>query len=485
MTLTETTGPDSMPRRTAMNRRIIALAACIVSAGGALAAGATAAAAANPPLLPVWQATQAPVPAIAAANPVTSPRQVTCAAPGDCVGVASFNNASGYATGVIEQLQHGVWKATTAPLPNDIQPPQKVTLTSVSCATRESCGVSGYLDTPTTRRAELLTLHNGHWDAVAAPLLPDTLADSQTLSAISCPRHGRCVAVGRYQTSNGNYQGLIEVHTEIGWRAVEAPLPADATKTANPYGGVDWVSCPRAGQCTTVGAYVDKNGNRQLFADVLTDGTWKSARLPVPAGAAANPLAYLGYVTCHLPRRCLAVGNYDTSAGAQRGLLETEVSGKWHAVPAPNPSGTPSGATVTINEASCATTSFCAATGNWSDNHGNNRGILETLVDGKWHAITAAAPAGDKTNRYMASVSCPADGWCVAAGSTNVNGLLEVYTDGKWYVTTAPLPNQGTFAVFQGTSVSCPSKNMCAAFGLYSKQGPPSTQQGLLETFGN
>lgn len=452
--------------------------AVMVTSAVAVTSAATAAAA------PGWKPAQAPVPTTAAANPVTTVRQVTCTAPGKCVGVASFNSKSGFAVGLIEQLQGGRWTATSAPVPSGISTRQKVTLTSVSCATQTSCGVSGFLDTPTSRRSELLTLVNGHWSAQAAPLLPGTLPDSQTLSAISCRRPGSCVAVGRYQGGpHGYFQGLIEVQNGSGWHAVEAPLPADATRTADPFGGVDWVSCTDAGQCTTVGAYVDNQGRRELFADVLTGGRWHSSRLPLPDDAAANPLAYLGYVTCLSATRCLAVGNVDLANGAQHGLFEREIAGTWHAIVAPNPAGTPGGVDVNINEASCPTVSFCAATGNWKDNNGNNRGILETLSGGRWHAAAAPAPAGDRTNLYMESVSCPVDQWCVAAGSTNINGVLEMFDGEAWTVTAAPLPAVGTFAVFQSTSVSCPSAQMCAAFGIYVRRGPPQTQQGLLETY--
>lgn len=484
MTLTEMAGSGSNRRRTILRQSAIWLFACVMTAGtGAFATAATTTTVTSADTAaggPGWTPTQAPVPSTAAANPVVSVRQITCAARGECVGVASFNNKSGVGTGLIEQLRDGSWTAISAPAPSGIPQPQKVTLTSVSCPNRRSCGVSGFLDTPTTRRAELLTLANGHWSAQAAPLLPGTLPDSQTLSAISCPRAGSCVAVGRYQGgAHGFFQGLIEVQSGSGWHPVEAPLPADATRTADPFGGVDWISCTDADQCTTVGAYVDKKGNRELFADVLTGETWRSSRLPLPADAAANPLAFVGYVTCLNAYRCLAVGNVDLASGDQRGLFEREIAGKWHATVAPDPAGTPVGAAVSMNEASCPTVSFCAATGN----AGNKRGILETLSGGRWHAALAPAPADDRSNLFMKSVSCPVEQWCVAAGSTNFTGLLETFSDGQWAVTSAPLPANGTFAVFASTSVSCPSARMCAAFGLYIRRGPPQTQQGLLETY--
>jgi hypothetical protein len=488
MTHTDPTARSAASSRASVRRRTFCLftglVTCVISAG-ALAVGASAAQAGSA-APPGWQATQAPLPSGAAANPAVTVRQLTCAEPGECVGVASYNNASGVGTGVIEQLHHGTWQATLAPVPAGVSASQKVTLTSVSCPTRSSCGVSGYYENPTvTRRSELLTLSNGEWTAQAAPLLPGTLADSQTLSAISCPRPGACVAVGRYQGGpHGYFEGLIEVQSGDSWHAVEAPLPSDQVRDADPYGGVDWVSCRAAGQCMTVGAYVDNQGRRELFADVLYSGKWHSVRLPLPAKAATNPLAYLGYVTCRDLANCVAVGNVDVTGGAQQGLFEREIAGKWKASVAPLPTGAAASPDATVNEASCPTRFFCAATGNYNIGDGDSHGVLETLTDGKWHAVTAAAPTGDNTNRYMQSVSCPIAGRCVAAGSTNFSGLLEGYADGKWTLTTAPLPAQGTGAIFAGTSVSCPSRWMCAAFGSFELHGPPQSQQGLLETYG-
>ena len=487
MTMTKTSDRANSRRRLIVRRVTIGMGACILTAGlGGIATVASASPVSRPVTpasSPGWHATEAPVPSTAAADPVVTPRQITCAAPGECVGVASFNSKSGFAVGLIEQLHNGAWTATSAPVPSGISPRQKVTLTSVSCATVRSCGVSGFIGTTTARRSELLTLVNGHWSAQAAPLLPQTLPNSQTLEAISCPRQFACVAVGRDQGGPHQYfRGLIEEQTESGWKAVEAPLPADATHTSDPFGGVESVSCTNAMQCTTVGAYVDNAGNRELFVDTLAGDHWRSSRLPLPADAAVNPLGFLGYVTCLNGTRCLAVGNVDVTDG-QRGLFEREVAGKWHASVAPDPAGAPEDIDVNINEASCPTVSFCAATGNWKDNNDNNRGILETLSGGRWHAVAAPAPEGDRTNLYMESVSCPVDQWCVASGSTNFTGLLEMFDGGPWTVTSAPLPAPGTFAVFGSTSVSCPSPDMCAALGLYERRGPPKTQPGLLETY--
>jgi hypothetical protein len=470
--------------RARLRRLTLCLLACAVSTGTA-AVSATALGATRVAARPVshWKGTQAPLPATAAADPGIGVRQLTCAAVGACVAVASFSNKSLIRSGVIEQLRGGSWRATAAPVPRGSSATADVTLTSVSCPNSRSCGVSGYLDTPATRRPELLSLRRGSWTALAAPLVRGTIADSSTsLSSISCPRPGSCVAVGRYQGAHGYFQGLIDVQSGRRWRAVKAPVPADTAR--NPFGGVDWVSCPRAGRCITVGAYVDRRGRRELFADVLAGGTWRSSRLPLPAHPARNPIAFLGYVTCRSPVGCLAVGNFVTSSGATEGLFEREISGVWHATRAPVPRRAPANPLATINEASCPTISFCAATGDYQDRAGDGQGLLETFSKGSWSAVSAPAPAGDRTDRFMSTVSCPIARWCVAGGSTDISALLETYARGHWKVTVAPLPAPGLHALFQSTSVSCPSTQMCAAFGAFTKDhGTMPQGQGFLETY--
>lgn len=483
MVPTGTVVRERSTRHNYLSRIAMCALACGLSAGtGAVALGATAAGATA---IGAWTATKAPLPATAALNPSVGVRQVTCSGVGSCVGVGTFADASRRRIGVIEQLARGTWKATEAPVPAGTGTDDQVVLTSVSCPTARSCGVAGYLDTVTRRRPELLTLRNGSWTAEAAPLVPGTAPESSTsLSSISCPRRGSCVAVGRYQDREGHFQGLIESQSGRTWRAVKAPLPPAAGP--DPVGGLEWVSCPAAGACTSVGAYVDRRGRRVLSLDVLARGKWTSATSPLPADAAGDPVAYLGYVTCHDAANCLAVGNYVTSLGATEGLFVRKASGVWRAISAPVPTDAdPENPEATINEASCPTATFCAATGAYHDSDGNSRASLETRTGGTWHAVTAPAPGADSSGRYVSAVSCPKAGWCVAAGSTDASGMFETYAAGHWAVTAAPLPSSGFHAVFRSTSISCPAVRACAAFGGFTKHSGTKPQgQGLLETLG-
>lgn len=437
------------------------------------------------PAVGQWTPLQAPVPATARVDPAVSVRQLDCADATDCVGVGGFAKATVGRGGLIEQLSAGSWTATQAPLPVGAPANSQVVLASVGCPTAAWCGVAGYFDTPASRHPLSVVLNGGQWLVRAVPAVAGALPGSlTTLSSISCAAAGQCAAVGRYADSSGHYQGLLARLSGGQWRTSKAPLPADAG--SDPVGDLEWVSCVSAGQCTAVGAYVDRNGARALVLEVLSGGQWRASRAPLPGNAASDPMAYLGYVTCLDARDCTAVGNYSTSLGGTQGLILREASGSWRAISAPLPrDADPEDPRATINEVSCPTAGFCAATGEYTSSEGNFGAVIETLARGTWKAIPAPAPADDQTGRYLASVSCPTAQFCVAGGSTDAVGLLDQYYHGRWSASVAPLPGGvGFHALFRSNSVSCAAYLECTAFGAFTvNPGTGAQGQGLLETF--
>ncbi|MGO9180445.1 MAG: hypothetical protein ACLQHS_14475 [Candidatus Limnocylindrales bacterium] len=104
-----------------------------------------------------------------------------------------------------------------------------------------------------------------------------------------------------------------------------------------------------------------------------------------------------------------------------------------------------------LDALSCPATGWCVAVGDYVDVSGNQQGLIETLADGTWTATTAPlsglSPAAATTPNgyvYLAALSCPAVGSCVAAGlyvdaSGYQQGLIETLSGGNWTATTAPL----------------------------------------------
>ena len=64
----------------------------------------------------------------------------------------------------------------------------------------------------------------------------------------------------RYTDSSGNGQGLLVTGSGTSWTAAEAPLPANAA--ADPVAGLTSVACPSASSCVTAGTYYG-SGNHQ------------------------------------------------------------------------------------------------------------------------------------------------------------------------------------------------------------------------------
>lgn len=130
--------------------------------------------------------------------------------------------------------------------------------------------------------------------------------------------------------------------------------------------------------------------------------------MPIPAGAQQTSL---DAVSCAAPDACVAVGSYYVSADAQEGLAE-----RWD------------GTTWTSQDLGPAT--------------------------------TGAAPSG---------VSCPAAGYCVAAGSTATGPVVLAWDGTAWHKQPVPLPSGAEGVVFN--AVSCASPASCVATGVNPAAG--------------
>ena len=211
-----------------------------------------------------------------------------------------------------------------------------------------------------------------------------------------------------------------------------------------------------------------------------TTVVWRASTAPV-AGLVPVPGATFGtgvfpaVVKCPAAGSCVSVGSYSTPSSDIHGLIETLSNGSWSALTAPTaglnpaPSASPGG----LGALSCPAAGWCVAVGSYNDQAGTDEGQIDTLANGSWTAQTAPAISGAKFVHLLA-VSCPAKGSCVAAGdyedaSDNLHGLTETLANGTW--TAATLPPSG-LSPAAGTvllldAVSCPAVGSCAAAGWY------------------
>ena len=137
-----------------------------------------------------------------------------------------------------------------------------------------------------------------------------------------------------------------------GWTTTEAPLPTDAGNgSTNPEVYTAGSSCPAVNACVIAGWYNDTNGKSWGLIENQNGTTWTDTEAPQPnnAGSGTNQGLRIGAANCggQLPCRplscptvsfCLAVGQFNDTAGYVEPLVETFANGSWSATQGPLPS---------------------------------------------------------------------------------------------------------------------------------------------------
>jgi Kelch motif protein/galactose oxidase-like protein len=438
---------------------------------------------------------KAPLPSGAAtSNQFVGVASVSCTSAGNCVAVGNYDDTTPHQQGLLLTETNGTWAAAKAPLPagagSGVAAPG-VFLTSVSCFSLGNCAAVGsYIDTSNHQQGLLLTDSGGAWSAVKAVLPAGAATDPAVdMSSVSCSDAGNCVAAGSYFDSSNHLQSALFTESGFSWgQGVEVQPPAAA---ANPIVSVNSVSCSPVGDCAAVGSYQDSSNDVQGLLLTESSGTWTAAKATMPAGADSNPGVTLTSVSCAPTGECAAVGSYSASNNPQ-GVLLTESSGTWgDGVEATLPADAGSQPGVALSSVSCASAGNCGAVGSYFDDSFNQHIVLLDESSGAWgDGVEATLPdnAGSSPG-YAAvmSVSCASAGNCSAVGSyldngtpSNQQALMLSESDGTWQQgveATLPAdasPPPASPALY---SVSCPSAGSCSAVGTYQNaQGV----QGLL-----
>jgi hypothetical protein len=453
-------------------RRAAGMAVAVTGAGLLTAGMAAAPEPARAAAATTLTATGAVLPAGTVLDANSSPAvyliSVSCASPGNCTAVGDYSDSG--PRGLLLTETGGTWATgVEAPAPAG---GTRALLGTVSCASAGNCTAVGYYsDSAGDDQGLLLTETAGSWAAAVVTMPANAAANpnsiSSFLNSVSCPSAGNCTATGIYTDSSGDYQGLLLTETGGTWATgVEATLPAGAA--ANPDARVGQVSCASAGNCTAIGIYTDSSGDYQGLLLTETAGTWATGiKAPLPAGATG---ASLSSVSCASGGNCTAIGYYTDSSGHGQGLLLTETAGTWATgVQAPLPAGAKPG--VDLFSVSCASAGNCAAVGGYGDSSvgpsGIDQMVLLTQSAGSWTATEAVPPAGatSAAPKGMA-VSCASEGNCTAVASFGDEAAVLTETAGTWATgVQAPLP-AGT-EVARLWTVSCASAGNCAAGGFY------------------
>jgi hypothetical protein len=382
-------------------------------------------------------------------------------------------------SGMARASTPATWTATEAPEPAGAPAAGRFDqIFAVSCPMVGSCVAVGDYQAPNGEQAVIETLSEGTWTAVAAPMPAGLVVSHSTLSAVSCPEVGTCVAVGDVANQNGGERALTETLTPGGWRP-DAPVSSDSSSF---FSGLQEVTCPTAGWCAAFGD--SAVGNTESFViGTLSQGTWTTTAPPLPTDAANVVISGL---SCAAAGSCVAVGYFLDGNNQPQGLMETLNDGTWNAAAAPLPSSAVVGTSSVLDNISCSSVTSCVADGGYWTGNTNDQAEHETLADGTWVASEVALPpdAASDPDFGPDALSCPTIGACVEVldyrttdGSTDA--AIDTQWQGQWTTQQAPLPSQSSSDGSFLSKLTCPAAGSCIALGSYTDTS--GNFPGLLE----
>jgi hypothetical protein len=317
----------------------------------------------------------------------------------------------------------------------------------------------------------------------AQPVPGTSAASGAVLQDVSCAPRGTCTAIGDYDTTSASGEIPFAITGKDGVWGPKQQLPGLAAFAPQGAHG-QALDCPASGDCLVVGGYQfgtrtdPRTSGSGIFAQQEVNGTWGP---PAAVPGSVLPI-YDGYVnptgvSCASPGNCLIEGLQVAAGGAQPGypqsvFIAQESGYQWSAVEevpglaALNGEGLAEAAGV-----SCPAPGDCVVTGYYLPPPGGGAGVFTAVeTDGTWQDATpvpTGAPANSGSVTGL-SLSCPAAGKCVLAGSydpplgvTPQTGFVVTQTPGGW---SAPV-------IFPGTTInviSCASAGNCAMAVQYS-----------------
>ena len=134
---------------------------------------------------------------------------------------------------------------------------------------------------------------------------------------MACPSASTCVVQGYSHDSSGDYHGMLLTGSGTSWTPAEAPVPNGNFAVTQD------VACPATTSCVVTGYYTDPTGNTQGLLLTGRGTSWTTRKAPLPTGAAANPNALIGSITCPITTVCVTTRPYNDSKGNTQGVLLT------------------------------------------------------------------------------------------------------------------------------------------------------------------
>ena len=397
----------------------------------------------------------------------------------------------------------GVWAPTTVAPPSVLPSGLSVLseqLNATSCSSSAFCVTVGYVTDMSYNNFPLVdTYAGGAWTSalVSTPTNIEPGFWNGSLSGVSCPADGECIAVGLYDsydpTANTGYQDPLLANLANGsWTSIQGGMPLGV-----PHGlfNVSSVSCPTPTFCSAAGTY-SYNSNLGMIWDWSPAG-WSTSEVPISDPSIPNMQVLA--ISCSDVNDCVATGTYTDTAYVNRGLILTYTSGVWTAIQAPLPTNANianSGSGTRLYAVDCPQVDSCIAVGTYPVTPQVFQPLIEELNSGVWSPVEGPLPADAAAGAsgILSGAYCPTEGSCIATGgfggANGWFGMILTQSGSTWSAADAPLPpglvssirmkRAQDFSTTTGSSltgVGCASSGFCASGGTDGTTGLVETGQ--------
>jgi hypothetical protein len=232
-----------------------------------------------------WTATESPTPA--ALN------SVACESPSMCVAVGHDSSQ-----GVLVTGSGTSWTAAPAPLPSNAAVSPDASLDAVACTAASGCVAAGYYGQSSGGQGGLLVTGTAaSWTATEAP-------GSSALDQVACSPAGTCVA-------GGNSIPVLVTGSGTAWRAIPVPVPANTMKQHSGMVTFYSATCGPTSTCALAGEYTTTAKKQEGLIVSGSGSYWKAMEAPLPPDGSKSTSAGLQSAVCPLPATCVAGGSYN------------------------------------------------------------------------------------------------------------------------------------------------------------------------------
>lgn len=319
--------------------------------------------------------------------------------------------------------------------------------------------------------------------ATTRPAAPRTSGVMNALpGSISCGSTRACLAVGSpYFVSENTSGSIVSVSrtTALGWngskwRRFDVPVPRGARGAE-----LQDASCVSATACVAVGDYVT---SARTYDNRFYAMTWngsalrQTAALPLPKG---DSFAAMQAVSCVTARDCVALGSAQNAASDNVTIIERWNGAAWTMQVLPLTIG---GRRLQLLHISCLSGTYCELAGVLTNLKNDSSSMFLGRWNGQSLAEQPASPPKGADPSAITSVSCATRNFCAASGESLLTldsgaPFVETWNGKAWTATRVAVPKGDPIAFLW--DVACPATRLCVTVGTTTTNANGSTPLAL------